>query len=44
MEEWEANLIPSDITVPHNKYKLNHYGIKANTLKWIGNVLKHRRQ
>jgi hypothetical protein len=30
-------------TVPHNKllYKLKHYGIKGNTLKWIGTFLKH---
>ncbi len=33
-------------TMPHNKrvYKLKHYGININTLKWIGNVLKQRRQ
>lgn len=29
-------------TVPHNKilYKLKHYEINSNTLKWIGNFLK----
>ena len=29
-------------TVPHNRLlcKLNHYGIKGNTLKWIGTFLK----
>ncbi len=33
-------------TVPHNKplYKLKHYGLNSNRIKWIGNFLKQRSQ